>query len=227
MTDVLSMPCLWQTAWSYKWSTICGCVCWTWLHLGRTGLLSKAGLYHQGCASKSPKATRILPLSASEGPPASCRLGLVTEKASGRIKRMEVMGLWWGSGAVQSIGKMQLLTQNQWVCLGSCPDFGSTEPLVFRWIGLSGAQRLSLLEARRVFLSISYEGGSTSQVQGKVGRITPPHNNLLIPPPQSARIVTPPPQAMPVAPPVRQQKFLWMKQEKFLRAGCEEFLRVG
>lgn len=94
----LQVPGIWQPGHGYKLSTICCCLFWAWLHLEKKNkLCSKAGFYQQrdqGMVSKCPKAPQ------DPSPPASpCssvtglrhQKGLVSERASGRIRNMRLL----------------------------------------------------------------------------------------------------------------------------------------
>ena len=68
-----------------NWSTVCGFLSWTWVHVGESKLHSKAAFHYlQWQVSTNPKAPRDPPLSDS------CLLGSISERASGLCEFCEV-----------------------------------------------------------------------------------------------------------------------------------------
>ena len=174
------MPCCEQPAWSYQWSTVCGCLCWTRLHLGKTRLLSKAGFQEHWARVWTcipPKAPWILP-----------------HLPGFRLSHWERL---WQSGEDGTNGS----PMRERCCSGfrkgggyhphprateSVLDFALSLPgrsPSIQMCGASGANGLGLPEARRVFLWdfpwwVSHQSGSwkSGENNPSLQPLTNPHS---------------------------------------------------
>ena len=128
----------WQPVWSYKQSTVCSCIFWSWLHVGKIKLCFSTAFTStkpRGVSANVPRYPRIYLCLLS---PASWLLGLVNKKAHS-LKEPLIGSKGWGywvSHETEVPFRLQwrqwlwfpTLEPHVWVFPGLFPEFGRVEP---------------------------------------------------------------------------------------------------